>query len=188
MTRLGKVVAGVLLLVAVALATMTRWSSAAPSREPTKDLKGSAAPAGSGILMVPVLGVPASQVADTYGDARSGHPHGGIDIPAERGRPVLAAAGGRVERLFESAQGGHTVYVRTRGGAQVHYYAHLDGYAPGLREGMDVIRGQPLGTVGYSGNADPAGPHLHFEVKAIAPGERWYEGRSLNPYAMLTGR
>lgn len=66
------------------------------------------------------------------------------------------------------------------------YYAHLDRYAAGLREGQDLRRGEVIGTVGYSGNADPAAPHLHFAVMLTDPGRKWWEsGRALNPYPML---
>jgi murein DD-endopeptidase MepM/ murein hydrolase activator NlpD len=106
---------------------------------------------------------------------------------AARGTPVLAAAGGTVEKLFESEAGGHTVYVRSPDKRWVYYYAHLDAYAPDLREGMAVARGRAIGTVGSTGNADPAGPHLHFEIKRMGAGEKWYQGRGINPYPLLAG-
>ena len=48
-------------------------------------------------------------------------------------------------------------------------------------------RGDPIGTVGSTGNANPAGPHLHFAIHRMAPGERWYQGRPVNPYPLLAG-
>ena len=65
--------------------------------------------------------------------------------------------------------GGNTIYVRSDDRRTIHYYAHLQAYAPGLAEGQAVRRGQRLGTVGSTGNADPAAPHLHFAVLRIAP-------------------
>jgi len=64
---------------------------------------------------------------------------------------------------------------------------HLASYAPGLKEGQKVARGDPIGTVGTSGNADPAGPHLHFAVYRMVPGERWHQGTPVNPYPLLAG-
>ena len=72
---------------------------------------------------------------------------------APRGTPVLAAAGGTVEKLFESERGGHTLYVRSPDGRWIYYYAHLDAYAPGVREGRRCAPGEPIGYVGDTGNA-----------------------------------
>ena len=150
-----------------------------PSRRPA------AAEAGS--LLIPVEGVPPSALTDTFTQARAGgaRPHDAIDIMAARGRAVLAAADGRVEKLFASQDGGLTIYERSPDGRRIYYYAHLDGYAPGLAEGQVLKRGQKIATVGSTGNADPAAPHLHFAVNDIAPNEPWYKGRAINPYPLL---
>ncbi len=150
-----------------------------PSRRPA------AAEAGS--LLIPVEGVPPSALTDTFTQARAGgaRPHDAIDIMAARGRAVLAAADGRVEKLFMSEDGGLTIYERSPDGRRIYYYAHLDGYAPGLAEGQVVKRGQKIATVGSTGNADPTAPHLHFAVNDIAPNEPWYKGRAINPYPLL---
>ncbi|RYY10453.1 MAG: M23 family metallopeptidase [Alphaproteobacteria bacterium] len=95
---------------------------------------------------------------------------------------------GTVEKLFESKEGGTTAYVRSADGRWITYYAHLDGYAPGLREGLYLERGAPIGTVGFTGNASAEGPHLHFEVKRMKPGESWDKGEAIDPYPLLTGR
>lgn len=144
---------------------------------------------GSMRPIIPVAGVEAAQLVDTWGQARAGgeREHHAIDIMAPRGTPVLAASAGTVEKLFESVDGGHTVYVRRADPAWVDYYAHLDGYAPDLREGVTVRRGQPIGTVGSTGDADPGAPHLHYEIKRMAPGERWWQGTDVNPYPILHG-
>ena len=69
----------------------------------------------------------------------------------------------------------------------IYYYAHLQAYAPGLREGQRVARGDRIGLVGSTGNANPEGPHLHFAVHRMAEGERWWQGRAINPYPLLAG-
>lgn len=145
-------------------------------------------PAG---LAIPVVGVKASELVDTFTQARAGgsRVHDAIDIMAPTGRPVVAAAPGVVEKIFFSdGGGGKTVYVRSDDGLWSYYYAHLDDYAPGLREGQRVARGTRLGTVGFTGNANPSGPHLHFAIKRMAPGEKWYDGTPVNPYPLLAGR
>jgi murein DD-endopeptidase MepM/ murein hydrolase activator NlpD len=149
-----------------------------------------AGPADTGPLLIPVEGVPPSALTDTFTQARAGglHPHDAIDIMAARGRAVLAASDGRVEKLFWSKDGGRTVYQRSRDGRTLYYYAHLDAYAPGLHEGQALRRGQRIATVGSTGNADPAAPHLHFAVHAMQPGDRWYGGRAVNPYPLLVRR
>ena len=144
-------------------------------------------PAG---LAVPVAGIGVDDLVDTYSQARAGgaRAHDAIDIMAPAGRPVVAAAEGTVEKLFFSEGGGGiTAYVRSPDRQWVYYYAHLQGYAPGLREGQRVERGDPIGAVGSTGNANPAGPHLHFAVHRMAPGESWHEGTPVNPYPLLAG-
>src|SRR6478736_520021 len=116
---------------------------------------GSTPIAAGGGLVIPVAGIQVSQLVDTWGQARAAgaREHHAIDIMAARGTPVLAAAGGTVEKLFESKDGGHTVYIRRTDPAWVDYYAHLDSYAPDLREGMAIRQGQTIGAVGSTGNA-----------------------------------
>ena len=145
------------------------------------------APSG---LAIPVAGVRAAQLADTFTQSRAGgRVHDAIDIMAPRGTPVVAAADGRVEKLyFSHGGGGITAYVRSPDRRWTYYYAHLDSYAPGLREGSRVRRGEAIGTVGSTGNANPAGPHLHFAIHLMAAGERWWQGEAVNPYPLLAGR
>jgi len=141
-------------------------------------------------LAIPVAGVRASGLLDTFTQARgSGRPHDAIDIMAPHGAPVVAAAPGTVEKLyFSKGGGGISAYVRSPDGLWTYYYAHLQDYAPGLREGQAVARGDAIGRVGSTGNANPAGPHLHFAIHRMAPGEKWYQGTAINPYPLLTGR
>jgi murein DD-endopeptidase MepM/ murein hydrolase activator NlpD len=145
-------------------------------------------PAG---LAIPVAGVRAGELVDTYSQARAGgaRRHDAIDIMAANGRPVVAAAPGRVEKLFFSRGGGGiSAYVRSDDGRWIYYYAHLSAYAPGLREGQHVPRGALIGFVGASGNANPVGPHLHFAINRVEPGEKWWQGTPINPYPLLAAK
>jgi len=144
-------------------------------------------PAG---LAIPVAGIKVGQLSDTFTQARAGgaRRHDAIDIMAPTGRPVVAAAPGRVEKLFFSAGGGNTVYVRSDDGRWMYYYAHLSAYAPGLHEGQRLLRGAPVGYVGATGNANPAGPHLHFAINRMEPGEKWYQGTAINPFPLLAAK
>ena len=92
---------------------------------------------------------------------------------------------GRIEKLFLSARGGNTVYIRSADGRWIDYYAHLDSYAPGLREGQFVTQGMVVGAVGSTGDASPEGPHLHFAINRAGPTDRWYQGIAVNPYPLL---
>jgi peptidoglycan LD-endopeptidase LytH len=142
-------------------------------------------------LVIPVAGVRAGELVDTYANARAGgrRSHDAIDIMAPGGTPVVAAAEGTVEKLyFSRGGGGVTAYVRSPDGRWLYYYAHLQSYAPGLSEGRRVEAGDPIGRVGSTGNASAAGPHLHFAVYRMAPGERFYQGTPINPYPLLAGR
>lgn len=140
-------------------------------------------------LAIPVAGVAPAQLTDTFTQARgTGRSHDAIDIMAARGTPVVAAAEGTVEKLyFSNGGGGITVYVRSPDRRWIYYYAHLDHYAPGLAEGQRVRPGSVIGFVGSTGDASPDGPHLHFAVNFMAPGERWWEGTPVNPYPLLRG-
>ena len=142
-------------------------------------------------LAIPVAGVQPNELFDTYTQSRAGgaRVHNAIDIMADHGTPVVAAAPGTVEKLyFSEGGGGISAYVRSEDGKWIYYYAHLQDYAPGLAEGQKLARGDPIGTVGSTGNANPAGPHLHFAIHRMAEGEDWHEGTAINPYPLLTGK
>ena len=145
------------------------------------------APSG---LAIPVVGVQADQLVDTFDQARSsGRRHDAIDIMAAEGTPVIAAADGTIEKLFFShGGGGITIYERSPDQKWMYYYAHLSAYAPGLAEGQQVKRGQVIARVGHTGDASAAGPHLHLAINSMAPGERWWQGTPINPYPLLAGK
>lgn len=145
-------------------------------------------PAG---LAIPVAGLKSEQLVDTFTQARAGgaRVHDAIDIMAPHGTPVVAAAPGRVEKLYTSQGGGGiTAYVRSDDGRWNYYYAHLQDYARGLAEGQKVRRGTLLGHVGSTGNANPDGPHLHFAINRMSAGEAWHQGSPVNPYPLLAGK
>ncbi len=157
---------------------------------------GASAPAGASPpaarpLLIPVEGVAASSLRDTFderrGDGEAGRRHEAIDIAAPRGTRVLAVDDGKVVKLFTSRPGGLTVYQFDRDGRLAYYYAHLDRYAEGLKEGATLSRGDLVGYVGSTGNASPQAPHLHFAVFRLGPQRRWWEGTPVDPYPLLTG-
>lgn len=142
-----------------------------------------------GPLLIPVAGVKANQLSDTFTQARgAGRAHDAIDILAPRGTPVLAVDDGKVVKLFNSKPGGLTVYQFDPGEKFAYYYAHLDRYAPGLVESQQLKRGELVGYVGSSGNANPAAPHLHFAIFVLGPEKHWWQGTAINPYPFLTAR
>ncbi len=104
---------------------------------------------------------------------------------APRGTKVLAVNDGRIVKLFLSKPGGHTIYQFDPSGEYCYYYAHLDRYADGISEGTTVRRGDTIGYVGSTGNADPTAPHLHFEIHQLDPDKRWWKGTPVNPYPFL---
>ena len=141
-------------------------------------------------LLLPVQGVPVSDLRDTFDDGRDGNKRGheAIDIMAPRGTPVLAVDDGRIVKLFLSKPGGITVYQFDPSGKFAYYYAHLDRYADGVAEGQTVRRGSVIGYVGSSGNASPDAPHLHFALFRLGPEKQWWKGDPINPFGLLGGR
>jgi murein DD-endopeptidase MepM/ murein hydrolase activator NlpD len=141
---------------------------------------------GSAKLLVPVEGIKASQLTDNFGQPRGkDRHHEALDIMAPKGTQVLAAGDGKLVKLFKSKAGGLTAYQFDPGENYAYYYAHLDRYAPGVKEGMTLKRGDLVGYVGSTGNADPKAPHLHFAVVELTPEKQWWKGRSINPYPLL---
>ena len=115
-------------------------------------------------LPVPVDGIAAKGIADTWGGARSGgRHHQGVDIFARRGTVVRSTTPGIVLRIADFGIGGKHVWVFGPAGER-HYYAHLDGWARGLAVGTRVDVGTPLGVVGDTGNAKGTPPHLHYGI------------------------
>jgi len=138
-------------------------------------------------LRMPVVGLQPAALTDNFAQGRGQRKHEAIDILAPAGTPVVAVDDGRVAKLFTSKPGGLTLYQFDREARLAYYYAHLQGYAPGVREGMDVKRGDVIGYVGSTGNGDPGTPHLHFAVFRLGQPPKWWEGEAVNPYPALRG-
>ena len=139
-------------------------------------------------LVMPVQGARATDLRDTFEDARgSARRHDAIDIAAPRGTAVVAAVDGSIEKLFTSKQGGLTVYEFDRDRGYCYYYAHLDRYAEDLKEKQLVHRGDRLGYVGSTGDASAEAPHLHFAIFRLGPEKQWWVGAPVNPYPFLLG-
>jgi murein DD-endopeptidase MepM/ murein hydrolase activator NlpD len=137
-------------------------------------------------LEFPVRGALRRDLRDSFYETRdSTRTHEAIDIMAPRNTPILAVEGGTIARLFESKAGGTTIYQFDPTTRYAYYYAHLERYADGLREGNHVQRGQVLGYVGTSGNAPKDSPHLHFAIFRLTDKKQWWRGSPINPYEVL---
>lgn len=142
-------------------------------------------PPASTALLIPVEGVARHQLLDSF-DARRGlRRHRALDIMAPRGTRVLAAADGEVAKVYRHVLGGLSVYQYDAGRRYSYYYAHLDRYAPGLREGQWLRRGELVGFVGSTGNAPESAPHLHFAVRELGPERKWWKGTPVNPLGLF---
>jgi murein DD-endopeptidase MepM/ murein hydrolase activator NlpD len=149
------------------------------SMDPTADLRDRD-------LLVPVRGVDRAALRSSFDEARGGtRRHEAMDILAPRHTPVIAVERGTIARLFSSERGGLTIYQFDPNDSYVYYYAHLQGYADGLKEGATVQAGQVIGYVGTSGNAPPDTPHLHFAIFKLTGEKRWWEGAPIDPYPVL---
>lgn len=130
-------------------------------------------------LPIPVKGVSARAVRDSFGAARAGdRTHQGIDIFAPRGTPVISTTRGIVTRVGENSLGGTVVWVLGPAGDR-HYYAHLGSVAD-IRSGQRIDAGAVLGTVGTTGNARGTPPHLHYGI--------YRTSGAINPFPLLSGQ
>ena len=115
------------------------------------------------LMRTPVNG---ARISSGYGMRR--HPtkgynamHKGIDFAVPTGTPILAAGSGQVE--FSAWNGSYGKYIRIRHSSTYKTaYAHLSGFAAGIRKGVSVEQGQVIGYVGSTGRS--TGPHLHYEI------------------------
>jgi murein DD-endopeptidase MepM/ murein hydrolase activator NlpD len=131
-------------------------------------------PAPPGTVVCPVDG--ATTFRDSWGEPRpGGRGHTGVDMMSPIGTPLVAIENGVLQNLNWHYAGGIGLTVKGDSGDS-WYYAHLDGYAPGIQAGMRVAAGQLIGYVGETGNA--AGPHLH--LAHILP-----SGQYVNPYPVV---
>lgn len=158
-----------------------RDASAAPafSSNPFEDLRRRN-------LTLPVQGIKREELRNTFDELRgASRRHEAIDVLAPRHTPVLAVEDGTVAKLFHSDAGGITLYQFDPTSTYVYYYAHLDRYADGLKEGAKIERGQVIGYVGTTGNAPRDTPHLHFAIFKLTDEKRWWEGTAIDPYSVL---
>jgi murein DD-endopeptidase MepM/ murein hydrolase activator NlpD len=137
-----------------------------------------------GSYMFPVLGATANDFSDDYGAPRATTGfHQGIDVFAAAGTPILAINDGVLSNVGWNTLGGRRFWLTDRYG-NMFYFAHLAGFSPLAKEGAQVKRGDVIGFVGTSGDAQGTPPHLHFEIH---PGGGW----SVPPYeyvlSWLTG-
>jgi len=99
--------------------------------------------------------------------------HTGTDFAAPRGTPIYASGNGTV--AFAGRKGGYGNYIKIRhNGSYATAYAHMKGFAKGIKRGARVRQGQTIGYVGSTGRS--TGPHLHYEVH--------YNGKAVNPMAL----
>ena len=133
----------------------------------------------------PIEGLSSKELHDSFAEVHGSGKHEAIDILEPRGTPVHAVANGSIAKLFLSKAGGNTIYQFDESGEFCYYYAHLDHYAEGLREGTRVSSGRVIGYVGSTGNADPSAPHLHFTIFQLGPEKHWWQGTAVNPYPVL---
>lgn len=135
-------------------------------------------PLNSAGLRMPVVGVRPLDLDDSWHAPRDGGErlHTGIDIFARKGTEVVAVADGIISYIGTQPKGGQCLWLTTEAGASF-YYAHLDRWAPGIYEGMEVQSGDLLGYVGNTGNAKYTPSHLHFAVNQ--------NDEMVNPYPLL---
>jgi murein DD-endopeptidase MepM/ murein hydrolase activator NlpD len=137
-------------------------------------------------LTLPVQGIKRDDLRDTFNELRgSSRRHEALDVLAPRNTPVLAVEDGTIARLFLSDAGGITIYQFDPTTTYVYYYAHLERYADGLKEGSTVRRGQVIGYVGTTGNAPRHTPHLHFAIVKLTDEKKWWQGTAVDPYSVL---
>lgn len=138
-------------------------------------------------LIIPLAGVKASELRDTFNEMRGGgtRKHEALDIMAPRGTPVLSASAGRVLKLHDSKDGGLMVYAADASNRFVLMYAHLDRYADGMQDGLPLRQGQVIGYVGTTGDAAPNAPHLHFAIAHPADVKLWWTGTAIDPRPLL---
>ncbi|MBK9089390.1 MAG: M23 family metallopeptidase [Holophagales bacterium] len=134
---------------------------------------------------LPIESFPKEKLRDTFDASRGRHrKHHAIDLGAPKGTPIVAVNDGTIERLGRDRRGGIVIYLRDATGRFVYYYAHLSRYAPGLKVGDRVARGQKIGEVGSTGRS--TGPHLHFSIFRDTDSPSPWKGLVVNPYLVFS--
>ena len=142
-----------------------------------------------GRLRMPIDGETIESLKGGFAETRGSHrPHEAADILAPRNTPVHAVESGTIAKLFNSKAGGLTIYQFDPSGHLCYYYAHLQRYADGVKEGLAVSQGDVIGYVGTTGNAPPNTPHLHFAVFELNADRQWWKGKAIDPYLLFKDR
>lgn len=140
-----------------------------------------------------------ARYTDTYDAPRTGHVHQATDIMGPKLLPIYAAVGGTVVKMVMADDAtGYRLRISGDDG-RTYSYLHLnndspgtdDGlgtpeqaYAPGITRGGRVERGQHIGYLGDSGNAEETAPHLHLNIEDPAITDP-YGKHAPNPYPSL---
>ena len=133
---------------------------------------------------LPIEAFPREKLRDTFNASRGRHKkHHAIDLGAPRGTPIVAVSDGTIERLGRDRRGGIVIYQRDATGRFVYFYAHLRRYAPGLKVGARVKKGEKIGEVGSTGRS--SGPHLHFAIFRDVDSPNPWKGLVVNPYLVF---
>ncbi|MGE0256237.1 MAG: peptidoglycan DD-metalloendopeptidase family protein [Alphaproteobacteria bacterium] len=127
------------------------------------------------LMKTPIDG---ARLSSTFGPRR--HPvlgftrqHSGVDFAAPTGTPIYAAGDGRI--VLAGPKGGYGNYILLRHNTTWDTaYAHMKGFARGIRQGARVRQGDIIGYVGTTGMS--TGPHLHYEVHR--------DGKPINPLSI----
>ena len=134
-------------------------------------------------LLVPVTGVKAADLNSSFSQKRGAERlHEALDIVAPRHTKVVAVEDGVLVKFFYSKSGGNTIYQFDPSSSYAYFYAHLDRYAEGLKEGARVRKGDVIGYVGTTGNAPKDTPHLHFAIFRLTDKKQWWQGTPIDPY------
>jgi len=128
-------------------------------------------------IIFPIIG-PASYT-NGFNSPRANGPHHATDIFGVKGQPLVAAVDGTISYVtYPQASWGYAVFIKDSDGYE-YRYIHMnndtpgtdDGnggpmfaFAPDIQKGNRVVRGQHIGYLGDSGNAENTPPHLHFEI------------------------
>jgi murein DD-endopeptidase MepM/ murein hydrolase activator NlpD len=118
---------------------------------------------------------------DTFGAARADTGfHEGNDLFGAAGTPIVAVCDGSLNRVGTLPISGNRLWVKCTKKSDSFFYAHLSSFAAGAKSGVPVKKGQVIGFLGSTGDAEQTPPHLHFEIHPR-------DGKAVDPYAILRG-
>ncbi len=135
-------------------------------------------------LVLPIEATNPEDWKNSFFSMRGNQYHHAVDMSAPASTPIRAVQDGVIARLSSGGRGGTSIYLADVEGKFNFLYCHLNNYAPGLRVGQNVRRGEVIGFVGSTGHA--SGPHLHFEISSITDRTRLWAGVRINPYLVFS--